>query len=52
MVITGSDCICTELHFEDGDDVTGKATVDLKSNSRLEHQGIKVELIGQVGIPI
>ncbi|KAF4741705.1 Vacuolar protein sorting-associated protein 26A, partial [Perkinsus olseni] len=33
----------------DGEDVCGTATVRLKGDKRLEHQGIRVELIGQVG---
>ncbi|KAF4661981.1 Vacuolar protein sorting-associated protein 26A [Perkinsus chesapeaki] len=34
--------------FTDGEDVCGTATVRLKGDKRLEHQGIRVELIGQV----
>lgn len=34
--------------FTDGEDVSGNATVSVRPGNKLEHQGIKVELIGQV----
>uniref|UniRef100_A0A0G4HHJ0 Vacuolar protein sorting-associated protein 26 n=1 Tax=Chromera velia CCMP2878 TaxID=1169474 RepID=A0A0G4HHJ0_9ALVE len=34
--------------FEDGEKVSGKAQVVLKPGKKLDHQGIKVEFIGQV----
>ena len=36
--------------FYDGETVSGKVSLALKNpNKRLEHQGIKVEFIGQIG---
>lgn len=34
--------------FTDGEDVSGTASVTVRPGKKLEHQGIKVELIGQV----
>jgi len=34
--------------FTDGEDVSGVATVSVKPGKKVDHQGIKVELIGQV----
>eukprot|EP01071_Lankesteria_metandrocarpae_P007299 Lankesteria_metandrocarpae@DN463_c0_g1_i1.p1 len=34
--------------FSDGEDMSGVALINLKPGKRLEHQGIKAELIGQV----
>mmetsp|Transcript_60699 Transcript_60699/g.128492 ORF Transcript_60699/g.128492 Transcript_60699/m.128492 type:complete len:302 (-) Transcript_60699:121-1026(-) len=34
--------------YTDGEDVMGHATVSVKPGKKLEHQGVKVELIGQV----
>eukprot|EP00933_Yihiella_yeosuensis_P007296 TRINITY_DN112259_c0_g1_i1.p1 TRINITY_DN112259_c0_g1~~TRINITY_DN112259_c0_g1_i1.p1 ORF type:complete len:298 (-),score=49.58 TRINITY_DN112259_c0_g1_i1:43-936(-) len=34
--------------FTDGEDVAGTAVVSIKPGKKLEHQGIRVELIGQV----
>lgn len=34
--------------FTDGEDVSGTAIVSVRPGNKLEHQGIKVELIGQV----
>ncbi|KFG52513.1 putative vacuolar protein sorting-associated protein 26 [Toxoplasma gondii VAND] len=34
--------------FSDGEDVTGCAILNLKPGKRLDHNGIKVELIGQI----
>lgn len=36
------------LLFSSGDDVLGCATVDVKPGKKVDHSGIKVELIGQV----
>jgi len=36
------------LIYTDGEDVTGSATVSVRPGKKMEHQGIKVELIGQV----
>jgi len=33
--------------FTDGEDVSGSATVSVRPGKKLEHQGIKVEIIGQ-----
>lgn len=36
--------------FYDGETVSGKVSLSLKNpNKRLEHQGIKIEFIGQIG---
>lgn len=36
--------------FYDGETVSGKVSLALKNpNKRLEHQGIKIEFIGQIG---
>lgn len=38
------------LLFYDGESVSGKVNVTLKKpGSKLEHQGIKIEFIGQIG---
>jgi vacuolar protein sorting-associated protein 26 len=34
--------------YTDGDDVCGEAVISVRPGKKLEHQGIKVELIGQV----
>lgn len=34
--------------FTDGEDVTGSSVVSVKPGKKLDHQGVKVELIGQV----
>jgi len=34
--------------FTDGEDVSGTAVVSVRPGNKLEHQGIKVELVGQV----
>jgi len=34
--------------YTDGEDVTGSAVVSVRPGKKLEHQGIKVELVGQV----
>lgn len=34
--------------YSDGEDVSGTASIQVKPGKRLDHQGIKVELIGQV----
>eukprot|EP00916_Digyalum_oweni_P026570 GHVL01043644.1.p1 GENE.GHVL01043644.1~~GHVL01043644.1.p1 ORF type:complete len:301 (-),score=46.99 GHVL01043644.1:77-979(-) len=34
--------------FSDGEDVYGSATISLKPGKKIDHQGIKVELIGQI----
>jgi len=31
------------------DDVTGRLVINLKKGKKLEHQGIKIELIGRIG---
>ncbi|PNI65402.1 VPS26B isoform 4, partial [Pan troglodytes] len=37
--------------FYDGETVSGKVSLALKNpNKRLEHQGIKIEFIGQIAI--
>ena len=36
--------------FYDGDNVSGKVTIKLKQEGKkLEHQGIKIEFLGQIG---
>lgn len=37
--------------FTDGEDVSGTALVTVRPGKKLEHQGVKVELIGQVAMP-
>jgi len=34
--------------YTDGEDVTGSAVVSVRPGKKMEHQGIKVELVGQV----
>ena len=34
--------------FTDGEDVRGKVAIEVKSGSRIEHQGIRVELVGVI----
>lgn len=34
--------------YTDGEDVNGTAVVSIRPGKKVEHQGIKVELIGQV----
>jgi len=36
--------------FGDGEDVSGSAVVSVRPGKKLEHQGIKVELVGQVDV--
>uniref|UniRef100_A0A5F5PX92 VPS26 retromer complex component B n=1 Tax=Equus caballus TaxID=9796 RepID=A0A5F5PX92_HORSE len=39
--------------FYDGETVSGKVSLALKNpNKRLEHQGIKIEFIGQIALPL
>ena len=42
---------CFSLYF-DGESVQGKVQIRLKDGKKLEHQGIKIEFIGQIGTPI
>lgn len=37
--------------FYDGETVSGNVSIALKTGSKLEHKGIKIELIGQIGKP-
>ena len=34
--------------YQDGEDVKGKITIDVSRGKRIDHQGIKVELIGAI----
>jgi len=34
--------------FTDGEDITGKVQVQMNKTKKLEHQGIKIELVGQI----
>ena len=34
--------------FQDGEDVKGNIAINFKGSSKLEHQGIKIELIGVI----
>lgn len=36
--------------YYDGETVSGAVSVNLKSGAKLEHKGIKIELIGQIGM--
>lgn len=38
--------------FLDGDSVSGRVKVRLKDSRKLEHQGIKVEFVGQIRTPL
>ena len=35
--------------YYDGDTVSGKVTINLKSGKKLEHKGIRVTFVGQIG---
>lgn len=37
------------MFLQDVEDVSGAAFLNLKTGKKLEHNGIKVELVGQVG---
>lgn len=41
-------CIVALL-LQDAEDVSGMAVLNLKTGKKLEHNGIRVELVGQVG---
>ena len=43
----GIDLPMSIYHVED--DVTGRLVINLKKGKKLEHQGIKIELIGRIG---
>jgi vacuolar protein sorting-associated protein 26 len=34
--------------FTDGEDVKGKVSIEVKPGSKVDHQGIRVELVGQI----
>ncbi|OII76359.1 vacuolar protein sorting 26 [Cryptosporidium andersoni] len=38
------------LIFSDGEDISGTATVNVKPGRKLDHQGIRVEVIGQIDV--
>ena len=35
--------------YYDGENVSGAVNINLKPGSKLEHKGVKIELIGQIG---
>jgi len=37
------------LHFKNNEDIAGKVIVKPLKDKRLEHQGIRIELIGHIG---
>ena len=40
----------TQYIYYDGEDVNGTVQIKLKKNSKIEHQGIRLEFIGQIGL--
>ena len=39
-------CACHRRYHQDGEDVRGQITVNLLKNKKLDHMGIRVELVG------
>ena len=47
--VTDSKCEKLLVYY-DGESVSGAVSIGLKAGGRLEHKGIKIELIGQIGM--
>lgn len=43
--------LLSSLSNKDGDDVSGTAVVCLRPGKKLDHSGIKVELVGKLSVP-